>query len=38
MVQDDAAFEESLAIAVETGFAVEEELEIRGNRSRLLKV
>jgi ubiquinone/menaquinone biosynthesis C-methylase UbiE len=38
MVQEDDDFEQSLAIAAGAGFTVIEELEIRGNRSRLLKV
>ncbi len=37
MVQDDAAFDASLGIAVERGFTIEKELAISGNRSRLLR-
>ena len=38
MVQDDAAFDASLEVAIEKGFMVEQELAIKSYRSRLLRL
>jgi SAM-dependent methyltransferase len=37
-VQEEADFERSLALAAEAGFVEVETVQIRGNRSRLLKI